>query len=635
MALGLLNAPITLTLIGPMLAGPDWRLTAMHMVGSFALVILYYGGCEARWARTPGKALLGLTVVDAGGRPPRAAVAMARAALYGSTQLVLAIPVLLVWGANIHAMSQDAGRLNTLTSVGHFLLLATLFSTARRRNGYAALHDLATATRVVERVASAVGDRAIATAAVVPTSAIVDRRGTFGVLDGAVDGWPGWRRGVDERLRRPVWIRDLPVGTPPVSSARVSLARPTRLRWLAGRRTAQEAWDVYEGVAGVPIAQACHQRRTWFAVRRWIADLAHELAAQQPDDRPPLDLDRVWILDSGRAKLLDDPTADASPAGNRLAAGLGLLVAVARLARADAQPWPLAASGFVDRLVTAPPASLADAAKAADALGRSRPAITRVWRGLSIATFAAFPLLMVAMVTGGLLMLSVQVRSAPIDTRIAAHVLREIELGHDGNRRLAPADREAAEIVLAARYRAILSDSSLYAPERFLLLTPAHKAAADKILRRHDDAATVDAAAARPAVRALLEGGARFDLPPIAPIGIMMLFGTLVCEGLLALLAAIAVRGVVLRLLGFEIVTADGRRAGRWRTLGRTVIAWSPLLLLILVQQVLGGRGAGVAEVTTAFGLSVAALSAGAIVAIVQPSRGLQDRLAGTWIVPR
>ena len=30
-ALGLLNAPITLTLIGPMLAGPDWRLTAMHM----------------------------------------------------------------------------------------------------------------------------------------------------------------------------------------------------------------------------------------------------------------------------------------------------------------------------------------------------------------------------------------------------------------------------------------------------------------------------------------------------------------------------------------------------------------------------------------------------------------------------
>ena len=94
-------------------------------------------------------------------------------------------------------------------------------------------------------------------------------------------------------------------------------------------------------------------------------------------------------------------------------------------------------------------------------------------------------------------------------------------------------------------------------------------------------------------------------------------------------------RGVVLRLLGFEIVTADGRRAGRWRTLGRTVIAWSPLLLLILVQQVLGGRGAGVAEVTTAFGLSVAALSAGAIVAIVQPSRGLQDRLAGTWIVPR
>jgi len=31
----------------------------------------------------------------------------------------------------------------------------------------------------------------------------------------------------------------------------------------------------------------------------------------------------------------------------------------------------------------------------------------------------------------------------------------------------------------------------------------------------------------------------------------------------------------------------------------------------------------------------VALLSAGAVWAILRPSRGIQDRLAGTWIVPR
>jgi uncharacterized RDD family membrane protein YckC len=634
MVIGLFNVPITLSLIGPMMADGAWRLTWTHMVASVAIVILYYGGCEALWARTPGKALLGLTVTDAAGRPPRAGAALARAALYASTQLLLAIPILSVWGPSVHAMSRDIGRLNAFTSVGHLLLLLTLFSTSRRRNGYASLHDLATGTRVVERVASAAADRPAATTiSAVPTGAIVDRRGAFGVLDGAIDGWPGWRRGVDERLRRPVWIRELPVGTPPVRSIRVSLARPTRLRWLAGRRTAQEAWDVYEAVAGVPIAQACRTRRSWSEVRRWIADLAHELAAQHADDQPPLDLDRVWILDSGRAKLLDDPTGNAAPGGNRLAAGLGLLIEVARLARTDAtEPWPLAASGFVDRLSTAPPASLADAAKAADVLGRSRPAITRGWRGLSIATLAAFPLLGATMAGGGILIASALARNVPIDARIAAHALREVDKGGTGPRSLAPTDRDAVEAVLASRYRAILADPTIYAPERFLLLTPAHKVTADRILRRRDDAAAVTAAAARPAVRALLEAGARFELPPLAPIGVMMLFSPLMMEGLLALLAAVAARGVVLRVLGFEIVTADGQRARRWRILARTAIAWSPLFATVVAQEALGYR---IRDVVTMFGAAVAALGAGALIAIAWPSRGLQDRLAGTWIVPR
>ena len=100
-------------------------------------------------------------------------------------------------------------------------------------------------------------------------------------------------------------------------------------------------------------------------------------------------------------------------------------------------------------------------------------------------------------------------------------------------------------------------------------------------------------------------------------------------------MAAFARRGVILRFLGFEVVTADGRRAPRWRVLARAAIAWSPLLLPVLVWPVRDGLGAPLPDTMTMFAVALVPLCAGAIVAIAQPSRGLQDRLAGTWIVPR
>ena len=351
--LSLLHVPILVLLVVPTMAAPTWRQSMTNMIASFSLFLLYYGGSEALWARTAGKALLGLTLVDGAGRPPRPAVAFARALLFTGPNLLLGLGVLTIWGGGFAAQTQNAGRINAFTMIGQLLILVTLFAAARRRNGYAALHDLATGVRVVERRVSTGSERPATTSAPQLAGApVVGHRGSFAVLDGTIEGRPEWRPGLDERLRRPVWIRDVPIGTPPVAAARIALPRPTRLRWLAGRRTEQEAWDVYEGVAGAPIAQACRSARSWSEVRQWLADLARELAAQQPGDHPPLNLDCVWILDSGRAKLLDNPTVDAptadgpSPSG-RLASAVALLIAVARLARvAGRQPWPVAASSL-------------------------------------------------------------------------------------------------------------------------------------------------------------------------------------------------------------------------------------------------------------------------------------------------
>jgi eukaryotic-like serine/threonine-protein kinase len=637
LAIGLLNLPILVLLILPTIAAPTMRQMLTNMAASVMLLLLYYGGCEALWARTPGKALLGLTLVDGSGRPPRPAAAFVRALLFIIPNILLGLGVVAIWGQGVAALSPHVGRVNAFTAIGQLVALATLFSTARRRNGYAGLHDLATGVRVVERRAAAASERP-ATAPVprLPAPTMVGHRGSFAVLAGDIEGRPGWRPGLDERLRRAVWIRDVPTGTPPIAAARVALSRPTRLRWLAGRRTAQEAWDVYEGVAGVPIAQACQSPRTWSETRRWLADVAHELAAQQPGDQPPLDLDRVWILDSGRAKLLDDPTADPPAATSRLADGIGLVLAVARHGRARSrQPWPVSAMRFVDGLAEAPPASLAEMASASDAVAHGRAGVTRAWRGLSLAGLVALPLLSVGGMVAAMAMVAAQTRSVPVQTRVAAHVLRELERRGSGPGALPPADREAIEIVLASRYRAVLADPTLYAPERFLMLTPAHKTIADRILQRNVDPASVDAAAARPDVRGMLESGERFELPPMSGLVVMITYISMIGVALAALATAVATRGAVLRLLGFEIVTADGRRAGRGRVLARAAIAWSPLLVPLVFTGVVEAIGAHLPDMIPLFAAGLGIQFAGAMVALARPARGLQDRLAGTWIVPR
>jgi uncharacterized RDD family membrane protein YckC len=159
MALAALTVPAAIVLIVPWLSNPTWGVTLLSMACTQALFLLYYGGTEARWARTPGKALLGLMLVDRAGRPPRPAVVFARTLVFASPGLLLGVLFLAIWGPTVPALAQEANRINAFTSIGQLLILAAVFSTARRRNGYAALHDLATGCRVVERRAVTAAER--------------------------------------------------------------------------------------------------------------------------------------------------------------------------------------------------------------------------------------------------------------------------------------------------------------------------------------------------------------------------------------------------------------------------------------------------------------------------------------------
>ena len=190
-------------------------------------------------------------------------------------------------------------------------MLALLFCTARRRNGFAAVQDLVTKTRVISRAALEL--RPMLSAVETPPPA-VDAKPTVGpyhVLETLETNAEGqWLLGYDLRLLRKVWIRTVPPGTPPVPAPLRNIGRVGRLRWLTGRRTPEENWDAFEGVSGKPLlATDPGTRQPWSQVRFWLYDLAREIGAAEKDGTlpPVLTLDRVWITGDGRAKLLDFP----------------------------------------------------------------------------------------------------------------------------------------------------------------------------------------------------------------------------------------------------------------------------------------------------------------------------------------
>jgi uncharacterized RDD family membrane protein YckC len=624
--------PTTMLIFRPQLPTVDVKLLVVSNAVTVTFAVLYYGASESVWRRTPGKAMLGLTVVDTGGRPARALACWGRAGLYVLGSLLSALAIYAVWSPRTGDIPSGSPWVGVLGTAVQFGVLGILFSTVRRRNGYAALHDLVTGTRVVEQrpavVAEPRAERHEPTRALAPTAEI---RGAFAVLQGEVPGRGGWRPGVDDRLRRPVWIRDVPPGTAAVSPARVSLSRPTRLRWLAGRRVGPDAWDVYEGIAGVPLTRACASPTSWADARGWLLDLTQELAAQGARDRPPLSLDRVWVLDRGRAKLLDDPALDA-PRSPGEAEALALLRDATRTIRSASRgPWPIGAERVGQALAAGTGRSLAELAGDLDALGRRPATVSRGRRLLTIAPLLMNPVIITLVMSLTVALFAAAMANQPVDDRVAAGAL--IELRNASRDRLSPADRDRIETMLATRYRAQLSDPSLFDPRRFLLVGPEHRAIADRILRRPASAT----AAAEPPPRVMQQVMASASkprtMPPAGVLAILVFTGMYVVAGLVALLIApIARGGLMLRLLGLELVTADGRRASRLRVLWRAAVAWTPAWLPIAAQAAIGN------EMRRMVWFCVVCLvlaAAGAIVAVLRPSRGLQDRLAGTWIVPR
>ena len=635
-------------LMSPGQDGRRWLVTLF----SFLVPVAYYGWFEGRRGATPGKALCRLRVVGLDGTLPGWRRGFLRALIFCGASTLTAVA--LIW------LGQDWIVRHPFAGVTAGLFQLALFCTCRRENGFAGLHDLGSGTRVLAQSPQPFRPGLPPAPETPPAIAELAPMGPYHILaELGPSAGAQVRLGYDARLLRKVWLRRVPAATPPVAMALRHLARPARFRWLNGKRSPEESWDVYEAATGRPLLDLLATSPDWGRVRFWLLDLAEELQAAEKDGSLPavLSLDRVWITADGRAKLLDFPApgsprpgaGEADPpvppaeflrqtAGSALT-GRPLSVAQARASTLD-PPFPLYARGLLQRLGTA-----ADAGRAGAELRQlvGKPAVITRRRRLAMLGLALIPPLFSALMAA---LGSYWMASERSMEMVALHEsLRKVAaLEPAGTNAPIPSaaddeKRRQLEIYIAGRFRPIITNGAAWnGPLTQSLVEPAQRTLAAQVAAKYPRVTPAEFAGAKTVAESQLH------ISPASPdgappsrgfpiisqfMGVMLYACPLMYVVIPCLLAAFLFRGgVILQGLGIAVVGGDGRPS-RWCALRRNFIAWLPFLLSPMLVHgahfLVGSPGdllvtAGVLGLITVVSLAL--------------HRSLQDRLARTWLVP-
>jgi len=464
--------------------------SASNVVGHL-LLVAYFAITEGVWGASLGKALCGFRVVTESGARPRFARALLRA-------LVFVLPGWLASG-----LVQSIAGFGITTAVVEIVVLALLFVTARRANGFAGIHEWVTHTRTVLK--SAVGVHGPVQPAPSPIEVPASPRwvGPYRIADtSSLQPNSAAALGYDERLRRTVWLRFPEVDSDPVPHVRRILRRPARLRWLAGQRTSGLAWDAYEQVPGQPVDTWVMRPQSWGTVRGWLCDLAEEMHAGLRDGSlPALELDRVWIGNDGRARLLDWPAPNDHPdlADSPLprqavdlpqAERFLYLVAVSALeghvladthshVRTPRVPLPMPATDCLAKLGEQRFTTSEEMLTALMSAARGSAAISRTKRAVHLS-LCAIPTIF--MLVGGLFQIFVASRQARPDlAELAACLNRLAAMENRGVLSTNPQYR-ALEVYIAGRHRDLISNSSTWSTSLFEPVASQRRALAERVV---------------------------------------------------------------------------------------------------------------------------------------------------------
>jgi uncharacterized RDD family membrane protein YckC len=634
-----------------------WRDLAITVV----LAVAIRGIPEGLRGVSMGKWLLGLRVVDDTGLAPGIARAVARVLLLSSIDVLSSI---------VSVAIKSEGTKSTISVSIYALFYASLFITARRRNGWRLLHDVLTKTRVVVPQAMVAARRGEASRVVAPTLTGGERIiGPYAVIGSAPVGngvLMGWDRG----MQRAVWIVPHADGDPETPAARRTMARLTRLRWVGGRRTPGDSWDAFEAAQGESLASRLTRPVPWHVEQAWLEDVADELAAHDAavDATTPATLEHAWVTPTDRL-IFVEKRADAEPVATPLAI-VGALIDRVSASRVGSVPLPRHATLALEQ---ARGASSAQAVRSAIRTTIGKPVVVTRARRVTLMLSSIAPSLALVVATwfavrfqnrDGTTKLSTlyafatdSVRSHPDSVKARAvrdslNPLRSFRIGKAVRRIYGfrggaradsqpPADtlrlqRRLVEIYIATELRDRVADTSRRVVN---LITRTERAGMNRIIARH---VNIDSASAR-AARKLVDSTWRRGIPgedgSTGEIFFPVVLG-FIALGMTALgsaaLTVLSRRGPLLRGLALDVVTTDGREAGRLRTVLRAVVVWlGPLLLLLVVAIAAKVSVAVLAILLQAAGLLTCALGLGVLITNIRtPSRGLAERLSGTYLVP-
>ena len=195
-----------------------------------------------------------------------------------------------------------------------------------------------------------------------------------------------------------------------------------------------------------------------------------------------------------------------------------------------------------------------------------------------------------------------------------------------------PNDRQIG-IYISQHYRGLITNAASWSSPMVLALVKGEgRKFAEQSVAEHSAPTEAEIADAEATVGKHVPKREFFaeKLPPSMPV-MVLAASLLFYVGLPALIAALLFRsGVVLLIAGVTYVRKDGMRASRLRLFWRSLVTWSPVVPMFMVSIVAMAK-----HWTWQPWLALALLGLLAAVSLALPVRGLQDRLAGTWPVPR
>ncbi|MEW6156475.1 MAG: protein kinase [Verrucomicrobiota bacterium] len=668
---------------------------AMVWAPFFLFNLSYYAVAEGLWGAAIGKSLCGIQVVG----PTRQAPGIGRAALRALIYLMpYTLPYLFILAFVPLSRMHGAGAENgfVITDWLWLPLMALLFVTMRRHNGYAALQDLASGTRVIvkprtqprPRLGGLTQTRAGSTSELPKPPPLVS--GTGGAAYEKVGPYEIreslWKTSGEElllaydpALRRQIWIHLRPKNATPISAERRDLSRPGRLRWLMGGQSEAHLWDAYDAVDGQPLLGNRTRAHPWKSVRFWLLDLANELGAatNHAGVAPVLSLDRVWLSSDGRALLLDFPApglaADSTPpASSRwslqsISDVQDFLSQIARLAlrgRVDAGsdshgPLPEPAQVFLTSLAKRAFEKIEFITGNLHSLNTRPAEVTRPWRAASLVLVPTVLLLLAVSTAGMVRFERIRLDRAwteafpdkPPLVRVSELYMGMLELKNESQ--LTDRQLILIRIYLAHHFGDLITNEVVWArPELSQAFPNETRALLKSALANLPPITPEDLQVAEHSMKLLLQESVQEDGLMVLwiVVGVVVAFGGLFA--LLEFLAAVCFgQSLLLRLFGLTLVDVEGQPAKRLRLVWRWIVSWGAVGLLVFIAAGMTSLAAAIqmspgsseiefgAEASAwiwLFGGGALIVWLGAVIhAVLHPQRSFADYLAGTCIVPR